>query len=687
MMFLVRRGAAQLRGVISRSAVAAGLLVSATFGIPSVGLGAVTIYQAESAARSNATVRTNISGFSGQGYVDYEDVAGSYVEFTVSVGTSGRARLTFVHSDNVALNRIVEIRVNGTVLANLSPVSFGRTTTSGANWQTRSVWTILNAGSNKIRLTAVTAAGGPNIDRLEVDDNYTPGTLDLAQAVSKSIMTRFPTPASFGPWDYTRTLLMQSLLSVATASNNTAQRSYVRTWVDARLDSNGNVKSTFDELDDFQGGVLLLRLFDLTGQAKYRNAAAAMFARFGAYPTTSDGAWLQRTTLRGAQLWLDGTFMAMPFALEYGQRFDNAARINDKVADQLLTYAGHLQDEETGLLFHAYDELGEAGWLGLDGGNRSANFWCRSNGWYGMALLETLSRLPADHTRRAALVEVFAALAQGIIDFQDPITGLWFQVVDRGGDADNWTETSCSAIYALILSRGVDLGLLDERVIPAANRAFQGVLQRTWLSGDRLPQVEEVVIGTSPGNLAQYYTRPRTADDLHGLAAFIRMYDRMGTLPPGTVARWFEAESGTRTAPLTKRFSASATNSNFLQAQGAAASTVVPPANGIARYTVSVPRSSTYRLWARMNAQDPAVPAFWIRFDGEEWIPWGSVGNRSTLWYWDVARDAADQGLPAAFELDEGDHVLEIAYAQPSARLDRLLVTDSLQFFPGNGGF
>ena len=40
--------------------------------------------------------------------------------------------------------------------------------------------------------------------------------------------------------------------------------------------------------------LLLLQLFDLTADVKYRDAAAGIYAKYASYPTTSDGAWLQQ---------------------------------------------------------------------------------------------------------------------------------------------------------------------------------------------------------------------------------------------------------------------------------------------------------------------------------------------------------------------------------------------------------
>jgi len=59
----------------------------------------------------------------------------------------------------------MSLTVNGTVVdAGLSFPATGAWTT----WQDRTVTANLNAGANTIRLTATTAAGGPNVDYVDV---------------------------------------------------------------------------------------------------------------------------------------------------------------------------------------------------------------------------------------------------------------------------------------------------------------------------------------------------------------------------------------------------------------------------------------------------------------------------------------------------------------------------------------
>ncbi|MCX4438061.1 PQQ-dependent sugar dehydrogenase [Streptomyces mirabilis] len=126
---------------------------------------AATDYQAEDATISQGAVATNHTGYTGTGFVDYTNITGSYVEFTVSAATAGTSSLALRYANGTSVDRPMDLSVNGTVVA--SGVSFPATT-DWNTWATKSVNVQLNAGSNKIRATATTANGGPNLDRVSV---------------------------------------------------------------------------------------------------------------------------------------------------------------------------------------------------------------------------------------------------------------------------------------------------------------------------------------------------------------------------------------------------------------------------------------------------------------------------------------------------------------------------------------
>ncbi|MET7777774.1 MULTISPECIES: PQQ-dependent sugar dehydrogenase [Streptomyces] len=126
---------------------------------------AATDYQAEDATISQGAVATNHTGYTGTGFVDYTNISGSYVEFTVSAATAGTSSLALRYANGTSVDRPMDLSVNGTVVA--SGVSFPATT-DWNTWATKSVNVQLDAGSNKIRATATTANGGPNLDRVSV---------------------------------------------------------------------------------------------------------------------------------------------------------------------------------------------------------------------------------------------------------------------------------------------------------------------------------------------------------------------------------------------------------------------------------------------------------------------------------------------------------------------------------------
>jgi alpha-L-fucosidase len=121
-------------------------------------------YEAEEATLSQATVATNHTGFTGTGFVDYANVAGSYVQWTVNAATAGSATLTIRFANGSTAARSMDIVVGGGPPRSVSfPV-----TGSWNTWQTLTVPATLVAGNNPVRATATGAAGGPNVDWLEV---------------------------------------------------------------------------------------------------------------------------------------------------------------------------------------------------------------------------------------------------------------------------------------------------------------------------------------------------------------------------------------------------------------------------------------------------------------------------------------------------------------------------------------
>ncbi|GHJ44164.1 hypothetical protein Cs7R123_15060 [Catellatospora sp. TT07R-123] len=126
---------------------------------------ATTRYEGESATISQGVVEANHLNYSGTGFVNTDNVTGSYVQWTVTASSAGSATVAIRYSNGTTTGRPADIAVNGTVVAAAS--AFGGTT-NWDTWATKTLTVNLNAGSNTVRVTATTANGTANLDYLDL---------------------------------------------------------------------------------------------------------------------------------------------------------------------------------------------------------------------------------------------------------------------------------------------------------------------------------------------------------------------------------------------------------------------------------------------------------------------------------------------------------------------------------------
>jgi len=349
--------------------------------------------------------------------------------------------------------------------------------------------------------------------------------VDWSLAVIENMMTKKPEPATLGGWGYAISLYLYGQYLFFRRHGDSKYLDYIRGWVDRHVNSEGQIDRPITALDYMLPGNLLLVLYKETNQEKYRLAAQSIYKTFDSYPRTADGGFWHAQS-RQHQLWLDGMFMSMPFMVRYGQMFQARDAAVDEAAKQLLIYAKHLNDPASGLMFHAYDESGKQAWADPVT-HHSALFWCRAIGWFGMALIEVLEIMPKSHPQRSELIALVRQLCNAYQRYQDPKTGLWFQIVDKGSDPNNWLETSSSSMYTYTLSKAVERGYVPRKMAAVTRKGYAGVLTQLSLDESNHAHIANICEGTNVGDLAYYYARPRSTDDFHGIGAFLIMNEQL----------------------------------------------------------------------------------------------------------------------------------------------------------------
>lgn len=386
------------------------------------------------------------------------------------------------------------------------------------------------------------------------------GKTDWSVAMVESTMKRYPTPNDLGSWGYAKSLYLYGQYLVYKRTRDPRYLKYIKDWIDTRVDANGVVTSPnaqgevrevkFDNLDSMLPGNLLLLLYQETKDPKYKLAANRIRKRFETYPRTKDGGfWHATGKSREWQLWGDGVFMSMPFLVRYGLMFGDSKYANDEAVLQLLTYAKHLNDPHTGLMFHAYDESGQATWADKET-KHSAEIWCRAMGWFGMTLIEVLELLPRNHPRRQQLIAQVNQLVKAWANFQDKKTGLWYQVVNKGDNPENWLETSSSSMYTYVTAMAVDRGYVEKKYRNVVQKGYAGVLTKISMGReDGQTYLSDICEGTNVADLAYYFARKRNVNDFHGLGAFLIMNEKfMNKTLNGSSRSLFSREKSAATA-------------------------------------------------------------------------------------------------------------------------------------------
>lgn len=351
---------------------------------------------------------------------------------------------------------------------------------------------------------------------------------DWSVAVVESTIKRNPTGESFKGWGYAKALYLFGQYLVYVRTKDKRYLDHIQSWVDQHIDDQGTINRSINSLDYMMPGNLLLILYKETKQEKYKLAAQNVRRVFDSYPRTKDGGfWHANIPSRASQLWADGVFMSLPFLARYGQMFGDSNYANDEVVKQMLIYYRHLNDPATGLLWHAYDESGAQPWANPTT-HQSAFHWGRAFGWYAMTLIMLLDILPKNQPDRAELIKIIQQLAKAFERYQDPKTGLWYQVVDKGEVAGNWHETSSSCMYTYMLWMGVRRGYLPKHYAAVAQKGYRGVLTKLSLDAEGLTNLIDISEGTNVGDLAYYFGRKRNANDFHGVGAFLIMNEELG---------------------------------------------------------------------------------------------------------------------------------------------------------------
>jgi unsaturated rhamnogalacturonyl hydrolase len=276
-------------------------------------------------------------------------------------------------------------------------------------------------------------------------------------------------------WTYDHGLVLKGIERVWLNTGDRRYLEFIQRSMDHFVTDEGTIRTySLDEynIDHILPGRNLLLLYRVTGQEKYRKAAALLREQLKTHPRTNEGGFWHKK-IYPYQMWLDGLYMGEPFYAEYAATFHDDAAFDD-IAKQFILMERHARDDKTGLLYHGWDESRKQRWADPQTG-RSPNFWGRAMGWYAMALVDTLDYFPQKHPQRAELIAILNRVARAVAKYQEPRSGLWYQVLDKGGAKGNYLESSAACMFVYALAKGVRSGYLPASYIRVAESGYRGI--------------------------------------------------------------------------------------------------------------------------------------------------------------------------------------------------------------------
>ncbi len=339
----------------------------------------------------------------------------------------------------------------------------------------------------------------------------------------------YKTEAKSYKWNYEQGLILESIYRLWTKTKDEKYFNYIKKNIDYYVNDDGSIK-TYDlnnfNIDNVAPGRVLLHLYEITKEKKYKLAADTLIKQLQLHPRTSEGGFWHKKIYPN-QMWLDGLYMAEPFYTEYSVMFNSQNNFDD-IANQFLLIKKHLYDEKTGLYFHGWDESKQQKWADPVKGT-SPNFWGRSLGWFMMSMVDVLDSFPENHKDRNEILKMFRELSSSLLKYRDEKTKLWYQVVDILNREGNYIETSASSMFIYAFAKGYNKGYLDNKFMEIGKESYENLIKEFLILNDNgnyiLTNVCSVSgLGGNPyrdGSFEYYIREPKRDNDFKGYGALI----------------------------------------------------------------------------------------------------------------------------------------------------------------------
>jgi len=335
-------------------------------------------------------------------------------------------------------------------------------------------------------------------------------------------------------WNYEEAVTLKGIDRLWRKTGDDAYFAYMKKIIDHFINGDGSIRTYLPleyNSDQVTGGLILLTLYEKTKEPKYKIAMDHLWEQIQWQPRTKEGGFWHKYKYP-YQMWLDGAYMLDVFYASYTKAFKK--NTFSDIANQLIWLNKHLKDPATGLLFHGWDESKKQPWSNPQTG-QSPEIWNRAMGWYTMALVDIIDLFPINHPKRPELIRILNANMSSIARYQDKSSGVWYQIVNKGGMKGNYPEASGSTMFAYAMAKAINIGFLPSSYKQTLQKAYDGILKQfITIDENGLPHIHHSCSGAGlggtpyrPGTYEYYVNEPQRSDDLKTIGPLISLFLEM----------------------------------------------------------------------------------------------------------------------------------------------------------------
>ena len=310
---------------------------------------------------------------------------------------------------------------------------------------------------------------------------------ELVKTVADAVLRDFPDPHQF---NWGQGVLMVGMMRAYELTQDKRYLKFVRNFGNHSYRQGiGQILRKRGYCGHWGPGFAMLMLYEATRDKRYLSLSEEInqFILSEAERTRDGGL----SHFNGKpQLWVDTLAMCCP-VFSYLAGITNRPILQQETVSQLEIFAKHLQDPETGLFYHMWDETS---------GERTPSFWGRGNGWVVMSYAEVLKHEKPDSASRARIVKAFKKQLTSIVHLQDAKSGLWHTVLDA---PDSYLETSASAMFLYGMAQCRNLNLMEVSCTDTIRKAWAGLAGQVDAEG----RIIGVSAGTVPSGKSGYVAR------------------------------------------------------------------------------------------------------------------------------------------------------------------------------------